>query len=120
MTDAAFPSISLAGLGSLKALSDRIGQPLDVRRFRLNFWVEGLAPWKEFDWVGRDIQIGEVMFRVEERIERCLATTANPDTGERDADILGALSSGWGHKDLGIQLRALGSGQISVGDPVRP
>ena len=118
MTDTDFPSISLAGLGSLRALSGKVGRPVDPRRFRINFWVEGLAPWEEFEWIGREIAIGGARFRVEARIERCLATTANPDTGRRDTDTLGALEDGWGHRDLGVYLVATGSGEVAIGDPV--
>lgn len=119
MTDTEFPSVSLAGMSSLRALSDRVGKPLDQRRFHINLWVEGLAPFEEFEWVGRDIEVGGVAFRVEERIERCMATTANPETGKRDADTLGALEDGWGHRDLGIYLIALSEGEIALGDSVK-
>lgn len=118
MTDTAFPSISLCGKASLRALGGKFGQPIDARRFRINFWIDGLGPWEEFEWIGREISIGDARFSVEERIERCMATTANPDTGIRDADILGALEEGWGHRDLGVQLLAVGSGNIALGDPV--
>ena len=116
MTDTDYPSISLAGHSSLRALSDKVGQTLDPRRFRANFWVDGLGPWEEFEWVGRDITIGGIAFRVEERIGRCLATAANPETGLRDADTLGALEGGWNHRDFGVYLTATGSGDVAVGD----
>lgn len=118
MTDSPYPSISLAGRASVDALSEKLGQPLDLRRFRINMWLDGLAPFEEMDWVGREVRIGDVRFTVAERITRCLATTANPDTGERDADTLGALSSGWGHKDLGVYLTVVEGGDIALGDPV--
>ena len=116
MTDTPYPSISLIGTASLAALSERVGTMLDPRRFRANFWIEGLAPFEEFDWIGRDIKIGAVPFRVDERITRCLATAANPMTGLRDADTLGALETNWGHRDFGVYLTALGDGRVSVGD----
>ena len=118
MTDAAFPSISLCGEASLRALSGKFSAPLDPRRFRINLWVDGLGPWEEFEWVGREITVGSTRYKVEERIERCMATTANPDTGIRDADILGTLEEGWGHRDLGVQLVAVEGGDIAIGDPV--
>lgn len=118
-TDTPFPSISLASLASLDALSERLGRPLDPRRFRINVWIDGALPFAEFDWVGHEIEVGSARFRVEEPITRCLATTANPDTGERDADTLGALEAGWGHRDLGVYLTALTSGVIATGDEVR-
>ena len=92
---------------------------IDPRRFRGNLWVDGLAPWEEFGWVDETIIIGDVRFRVEERIERCLATTANPDTGRRDADTLGGLEAGWGHRHMGVYLVALVDGRIETGQPVR-
>lgn len=118
MTDTDYPSISLAGLSSLRALSDKAGQSLDPRRFRVNFWIEGLGPWQEFEWIGREITIGGVTFRAEDRIERCLATAANPETGRRDADTLGALESGWGHRDFGVYLTAVTSGEVALDDEV--
>ena len=118
-TDSPFPSISLATTATLDALSERLGQPLDPRRFRINIWVDGATPFAEFDWVGREITVGGLRFRAEQPITRCLATTANPDTGERDADTLGALEAGWGHRDLGIYLTALSSGELAVGHEVR-
>ena len=118
MTDTPYASISLLNLASVRALSDRLGRPLDARRFRGNFWVDGLAPWEEFGWTGGTIGIGGLAFRVEERIERCLATAANPDTGRRDADTLGALEAGWGHRDMGVYLTALEDGIVREGDGV--
>ena len=71
------------------------------------------------DWIGQDITIGATTFRVEERITRCLATTANPDTGIRDADTLGALEAGWDHRDFGVYLTATSSGDVAIGDKVQ-
>ncbi|MBT8425333.1 MAG: MOSC domain-containing protein, partial [Silicimonas sp.] len=118
MTDTPFASISLLNLASIRALSDRLGLTLDPRRFRGNLWIDGLAPWEEFGWIGETIRIGGVAFRVEERIRRCLATTANPETGRRDADTLGGLETGWGHRDMGVCLTALDDGAVAEGDAV--
>ena len=53
-----------------------------------------------------------------ERIKRCMATTANPDTGRRDADTLGALESGWDHRDFGIYGEVVTPGRVARGDAV--
>ena len=116
MTDTDFPSISLAGRASLAALSEKMGQPLDPRRFRANFWIEGLSPWEGFELVGQRVRIGNVTFEVRERITRCRATMANPETGKTDADTLGALEAGWGHTDFGVYLVAENSGEVATGD----
>jgi uncharacterized protein YcbX len=117
MTDSAFPSVAILNAASLRALSQRIGLPLAQERFRGNIWLDGLAPWEEFDLVGRDLRIGGATFHVRERITRCKATTVNPDTGASDADTLAALSAGWGHQDFGVYAEVTGSGRVAVGDP---
>ncbi len=118
MTDTPFPSISLIGQASLDALSEHMGQPMEQERFRANIWMQDVAPFEEFNWVGRTIQIGGVQMKIEERITRCRATTANPQTGQRDADTLAALQSGWGHQELGVYGRVTQAGDIALGDNI--
>ncbi len=118
MTDTDFPSVSIFGLASNRDLSSRMGQDLSPHRWRGNLWVDGLAPWAEFDWVGRDVQIGGAVLHVQERIVRCKATTANPATGLIDADTLGALTDGFGHQEFGVYARVISGGLIATGDKV--
>lgn len=118
MTDSDWPSISILNVASLEALAKQVGRPLAMERFRGNIWLEGLDPWREFDWLGRDIAIGPARLRVRERITRCKATTVNPDTGRVDADTLGALQGGWGHQDFGLYAEVIAGGEIAAGDPV--
>ena len=119
MTDTDYPSISLLNLASIRALSDKLGHKLDPRRFRGNFLVDGLAPWEEFGWVGETIRIGDLKFQVEERIQRCMATAANPETGRRDAETLWGLETGWGHRDMGVYLTAMDNGRVETGAEVK-
>ena len=119
MTDTPYPSISINSHASLNDLEAKIGQPMDARRWRGNLWVEGFSPWEELEWIGKRVQIGDVVFDVLDPVIRCLATTANPDTGERDADTLGALQSNWGHKNFGVYAKVIQSGQIKLGDKVQ-
>ena len=115
-TDTAIPSISLHGMASHRAVEGRVGRPLSRHRWRGNLWVDGLAPWEEFDLVGRELALGTARFRVAERIGRCRATGANPETGRTDADVLGALEAGWGHTDFGVHLVCTAPGRVAVGD----
>lgn len=110
--------ISCINLATLRSLESRWGTPLHPLRFRANFYIEGLRPWEELDWVGSDIQLGDVLFRVDRRNGRCSATNVNPVSGERDLDIPGELRKSFGHKDLGIYLMARSSGKVVLGDPV--
>ncbi len=118
MTDSDFPSISLCNMASHRAVEQRLGRDLSIARWRGNIWFDGLPLWEEFDWLDRDIRIGDAVLRVRERITRCLATAANPETGERDADTLGALKS-WDHQDFGVYAEVLEGGTIRLGDKVQ-
>lgn len=110
--------ISCINLATLRSLEERWGHSLHPLRFRANFYIEGLRPWEEFDWIGSDIQLGDVLFRVDRRNGRCSATNVNPVSGERDLDVPGTLRQSFGHKDLGIYLLARSSGKVVLGDPV--
>ena len=118
LTDTDYPSVSLFGLASNRALSLRMGQDLSPQRWRGNLWVDGLDPWAEFEWVGHEVQIGSAVLRVRERIVRCKATSANPATGQIDADTLGALNGGFGHQDFGVYAQVITAGRVSLGDSV--
>ena len=118
MTDSDYPSISLCNLASHRAVEQKLGTDLSPLRWRGNIWLDGLPLWEEFDWPGREVQIGDAVFAIRERITRCLATTANPDTGLRDADTLGALSN-WGHQDFGVYAEVVQGGTIRLEDKVQ-
>lgn len=120
MTDSDFPSVAILSLPSLADLSARMGTDLSIHRWRGNLWLDGVAPWAEFDMIGQEIAIGDAVLRIEERITRCKATTANPETGRIDADTLAALSTHYGHRDFGVYARVIRGGEIAKGDTVRP
>ena len=118
LADVPEPFLSVLNLSSNRALGQRLGQPLSIHRWRGNLWLEGLAPWEEFDLIGRELTIGSARLRIEERITRCRATCANPETGRMDADTLGALEEGYGHADFGVYARVLAAGEVARGDKV--
>ncbi len=117
ITDSRLQSISVGNLASLRALSDKLGRPVSEHRFRANVWLDGLAPWEEFDWIGKDITIGGATFAVRKPIERCRATEANPDTGERDIATLALLQT-WGHQDFTVNVECTQSGTVAIGDEI--
>lgn len=112
------PVLSLINLATLRALEEDWGASLDPLRFRANFYVDGLRPWQEFDWIGSDLRLGDAVFRVDRRNGRCGATNVNPKTGERDRDIPARLRATLRHKDLGVYLLVRQGGKVIVGDPV--
>jgi uncharacterized protein YcbX len=68
--------------------------------------------------MGKDIAIGDAILRPRERTDRCVATTANPDSGVRDADTLAALKS-FGHQDFSVRCEVIQGGAIATNDKVR-
>lgn len=119
-TDTDFPSVSIMNAASHRAVQQRIGRPLEPTRWRGNIWLEGLAPWEEFDLIGSALRIGEAVVEIVEPIARCKHTMANPETGRRDTDTLGALEEGWGHRDFGVYGRVIEGGRIAEGDEATP
>jgi MOSC domain-containing protein len=107
---------SLASAGA--ALGDT---KLSELRFRSNIAIEGVEPWAELSWIGQRVRIGSVEFDVAEAKTRCLATHANPQTGERDLQVMQTLVKAFEHREptFGVALLPHGAGgTIAVGDPV--
>lgn len=116
MTDSNFPSISILNRASLRELSNKAGQVMEIERFRGNIWLDGLGPWAEFDWIGKTVRIGSVELIIRERIGRCMATTVNPATGKQDVATLKLLQAAWGHTDFGVFGEVIKSGRVSTTD----
>ena len=98
-------------------------ESLNGLRFRSNIVIEGCAPWAEFDWRGRLLQFGDggPTMKVLKPVKRCLATHANPESGERDQDILNTLTRVIGQEvpQFAVSMTtASAGGEIRVGDPV--
>jgi uncharacterized protein YcbX len=118
LTDTDYPSVSILSLASNRALGQALGCDLSPLRWRGNLWLDGLDPWAERTWPGRRIRIGEVVLAVRETILRCLATTANPETGRRDADTLGALDALHQAREFGVHAVVETGGTLRCGDEV--
>ena len=117
MTDSDFASVTLCNMSSHRAVSQKIGCDLSIHRWRGNIWFDGLAPWEEFDWIDREVRIGTAVVIPRDRTTRCLMTHANPETGARDADILGTLET-WDHRDFSVMAEVVESGSIAIGDKI--
>lgn len=118
MTDTDYPSVSLLNLASNAAMTEAMGQEISALRWRCNIHFSGFQAWEEFDWMGCTLRVGDAELLVRERIVRCLATTANPATGLRDADTLDTLNNRFGHQDFGIYAEVTKTGEVALHDPV--
>src|SRR4051812_8801905 len=83
-------AVTLLSLASLERLREVAGHdgPVDPRRFRMNFGVEGLEPHEEDAWVDREVAIGGALLRVTGHVGRCAVTTRQPETGIVDLQTL--------------------------------
>ena len=102
------------------------GEDLDARRFRINLEVEGAEPYEEDTWARRRVRVGEATIRVLGQIPRCVVTTLEPDTGEKDFATLTVIAGyrprigGRGGLPFGMYAEVVGPGRVRVGDEVEP
>ncbi|MSO64943.1 MAG: MOSC domain-containing protein [Alphaproteobacteria bacterium] len=111
--------VSIVSLSSLRDLEAITGTPCDGRRFRANLYVDGWEPWAEVGWSDRTLALGTLVLRLVGPIERCAATTVNPDTGSRDVDVLAAMQRRTGRIDCGMFAEVVEGRSLSLGYEVQ-
>lgn len=116
--------ITLHSRASLAAVAAAIGDAdLSETRFRSNIAIDGVDAWAEQGWMERDLHIGAAALSVVKPKVRCLATHANPDSGDYDQPVMQTLVRAFGQKEptFGIGMLSRGrSGEIRVGDSLTP
>ena len=124
---AADGGVTLLSRSSLGRLAEVAGSgPVDPRRFRMTFGIDGADPFEEDGWIGRPIRVGEAIVMPLGHVGRCVVTTHNPDTGMGDLDtlrILARLRRGAATTErvsLGIWGRVELPGLVRVADAITP
>jgi uncharacterized protein len=121
--DAAPDHLTLHGRASLAAAAAAAGTPgLEELRFRSNVAADGLHAWEEQGWEGCRVRIGALAFRFVRPKGRCLATHANPLTGERDVPLMQTLLKAYpaAKPTFAVALATDGDGGVlRVGDEIR-
>ena len=114
----AFP-LSLVTTQALTSLGEIAGADLEAQRFRPNLLVEaeGDASFPEDDWVGSVLRIGGFEMRIDKRDGRCIVITMDPETAERNPDVLRAVAR---EREgcLGVYGSAVSPGHVALDDPV--
>ncbi|MEO1198460.1 MAG: MOSC N-terminal beta barrel domain-containing protein [Pseudomonadota bacterium] len=119
-SDVALRCVHIVNLASVRDLEQRLGRPIDPLRFRPNILIDGLAAWLELDCVGDGfLAPSGLKLEIVERTERCAATRANPNTGDRDIDIPRELMRLFGHDDFGVYATVSAPGTLAVGHTLR-
>jgi uncharacterized protein len=120
-------TISLVSRGSLERLAREGGAPgpLDGRRFRMLFEIDGVSPHAEDEWLDTQVRIGEATIQLNGDVGRCVVTSHDPDRGVTDFDTLGTLARyrrDGRDEDLpfGVYGTVAVPGKVRVGDPVEP
>lgn len=115
--------ISVLGLGTVRALGERIGQPMDVRRFRQNFYLEtiGGEPDVEDGWVGRAMVIGDgerpARVRLLRPDHRCMMVNLSPEHPGQNPAVLREIAASRDNC-LGLYGSVDAIGTVQVGDRV--
>ena len=111
-------SISLINLNSIKDFENKNNIIIEPQRFRGNFYVSGLKPWEERNWINKIIKINNMTFKVERNIARCSAVNLKPNSEMITLNLPSILKKNYNHIDMGIYLTCLDDGNITIGDKV--
>jgi uncharacterized protein YcbX len=115
--------VTLVSLASVDELAGTLGvERIDPARFRMTIEITGTEPREEDELVGQTIRIGGARLSVVGRVPRCVVTTWDPATGERDLDTLRGIRQLRGRTPdglpFGIYARVTEPGEVAVGDAI--
>jgi uncharacterized protein YcbX len=119
-------AVTLVSRASLERMREEAGapDPVDGRRFRMLFEIDGIGPHEEDEWIGSRVEVGEAVLAFTGDVGRCVVTKTNPQTAEIDFDTLGTLAAyrPEGRSEplpFGVHGAVVQPGRVRVGDPVR-
>lgn len=111
--------VLVVNLATVAAFGLEAGIDMDRRRFRANFYLDGLEPEEEICWVGRTIRAGSAVLEVVKRCERCAVVTRDPDTTIATPELLRVLTQS-SETCMGVYCRVLTPGAVAIGDRCGP
>ncbi|MEO8634683.1 MAG: MOSC N-terminal beta barrel domain-containing protein [Gemmatimonadales bacterium] len=89
----------------------------DIRRLRPNILIGGVDGMEERSWEGAQLHIGDAIVRLDSLRARCPMTTVDPDTLERDPEVLRDIGRRFGGR-LALNAEVVRAGVVRVGDSV--
>lgn len=122
-----FGAVHLVTTGALRALgAARPQSRFDAHRFRPNVVIDTEAEgFLETGWQDRTMTIGDVTFRTQFTVPRCVMTVQAQGDLPADRDVLRTITKlnrvellGEKYPCLGLYAQPVGQGTVRVGDPV--
>jgi uncharacterized protein len=120
-------TVSLVSRASVARLGEEAGvdEPVDGRRFRMLFEIDGVRAHEEDEWLGTQVQVGDAVLMLNGDVGRCVVTSQDPDTGITDFDTLGTLAryrreGRFEPLPFGVYGSVAVPGRVRVGDAVQP
>ena len=87
----------------------------DVRRLRPNILIGGVDGLAEREWPGRHLHVGDAIIYLDSLRARCPMTTVDPDTIERDPEVLRDIGRRFGGR-IALNADVARGGVVRVGD----
>ena len=120
-------TVSLVSRASLERLREEAGagEPVDGRRFRMLFEIDGVPAHEEDEWLGTQVRVGSATIVLNGDVGRCVVTSHDPERGVTDLDTLGVLA-GYRREGrneplpFGVYGAVAVPGRVRVGDAVQP
>jgi uncharacterized protein YcbX len=118
--------ISVISLGTVHGIARESGRGVDLcdlRRFRPNVVLEtnSAEPFEEDKWVGGELRFGEensgAAIGVTMRDERCVMVNFDPDTAERDSEVMKTVVR-MNENYAGVYGTVVRAGELRVGQVV--
>ncbi len=115
--------LSVISVSTVQGIERESGREVDHRRFRPNVVVEtdSVAPFAEDEWIGRTLIFGDensgAAFRVTMRDERCVMVNLDPDTAERDSEVMKTVVR-MNQNYAGVYGTVVRAGELRVGQVV--
>ena len=112
--------VTLISTATLNQLRSTVEAPEEhwADRFRMLFELDGLQPYEEESWAGREVRVGGAVLAVQRLVPRCVVTKQNPRTGERDFNVLDALQHERDGLLLGMYATVVHPGTVRRGEAV--
>lgn len=110
--------ISVISLSTVQHIERESGRELDLRRFRPNVVIETTSgePFAEDKWVGQTLMFGDsgAGVRVTMRDERCVMVNLDPDTAEKDPEVMKTIVR-LNENYAGIYATVIKAGELRIG-----